>query len=129
MGVVKDGQLHRLQPRVLAQPIAPETAKTLTRMMVETVDSYSIKNLAPGYRVAGKTGTAEISDERGYTSDLTITSCAGFLPAADPQVVILVKLDKPKKSKWAEKVALPVFQQVAGDAVSILKIAPDDRMP
>ncbi len=128
-GVVKDGELYRLDRRVMGQAIRPETAKTLTRMMVSTAESYSVKNLAPGYRVAGKTGTAEIPQQGGYTSDLTITSFAGFLPAADPKVVILVKIDKPRKSKWAEQVALPVFQQVAQDTVKILKIEPDDRLP
>ncbi len=128
-GVVKDGELYRLDRRIMGQAIRPETAAALTRMMVSTAESYSVKNLAPGYRVAGKTGTAEIAEQGGYTSDLTITSFAGFLPAADPKIVILVKLDKPKKSKWAEQVALPVFQQVAQDSIKILKIAPDDRLP
>jgi len=127
--VVKDDTLHRLPPRVMGQAIKPETARTLTRMMVTAVESYSIKNLLPGFRVAGKTGTAEIPTEQGYTSELTITSFVGFLPAADPQVLILIKLDKPKKSKWAETVTLPVFQQVARDTVQVLKIEPDDRMP
>jgi cell division protein FtsI (penicillin-binding protein 3) len=128
-GVVKDGELYRLDRRIMGQAIRPETAAALTRMMVSTAETYSVKNLAPGYRVAGKTGTAEIAEQGGYTSDLTITSFAGFLPAADPKIVILVKLDKPKKSKWAEQVALPVFQQVAQDSIKILKIAPDDRLP
>jgi cell division protein FtsI (penicillin-binding protein 3) len=128
-GVVKDGELHRLERRIMGQAIRPETATTLTRMMVTAVESYSVKNLVPGYRVAGKTGTAEIAAEGGYTSDLTITSFAGFLPAANPEIVILVKLDRPKTSKWAEQVALPVFQQVGQDAVKILKIEPDDRLP
>ena len=60
---------------------------------------------------------------------LSITSFVGFLPAADPQIVILVKLVEPKTSRWAEKVALPVFGAVARDAVWVLKIRPDDRMP
>jgi cell division protein FtsI/penicillin-binding protein 2 len=127
--VIKDGEVHRLDRRVMGQSIRPETATTLTRMMVAAVESYSVKNLVPGYRVAGKTGTAEIAAKGGYTSDLTITSFAGFLPAADPKIVILVKLEKPKQSKWAEKVALPLFQQVAQDAVKILKIEPNDQLP
>ncbi len=115
----------------LGQAIKPETAHTLTQMMVFTVENYVAgPKLVPGYRVAGKTGTAEIPPETGgYTSDLTITSFIGFLPAADPQIVILVKLVEPKASRWAEKIALPVFGQVAQDAVRALKIRPDDRMP
>ena len=129
-GLVWDGSVYNLPPRRLGQAIKPETAQTMTQMMVFTVDNYQAgPKLVPGYRVAGKTGTAEIPQPGGYTSDLTITSFIGFLPAADPQVVILVKLVEPKASRWAEKIALPVFGQVARDAVSTLNIRPDDRMP
>jgi cell division protein FtsI/penicillin-binding protein 2 len=128
--LVWDGKVYNLPPRRLGQAIRPETAHTLTQMMVFTVDSYVAgPKLVPGYRVAGKTGTAEIPQTGGYTSDLSITSFVGFLPAADPQIVILVKLVEPKASRWAEKVALPVFSLVARDAVSTLNIRPDDRMP
>ncbi len=53
----------------------------------------------------------------------------GFLPAADPQIVVLVKLNEPKKSRWAEQVALPVFGEVARDAVQILGLSPNNEMP
>ena len=129
-GLVWDGKVYNLPPRRLGQAIKPETAQTLTQMMAFTVANYDAgPKLVPGYRVAGKTGTAEIPETGGYTSDLSITSFVGFLPAADPQIVILVKLVEPKASRWAEKVALPVFGQVARDAVSTLNIRPDDRMP
>ena len=130
--LVWDGKVYGLPPRRLGQAIKPETAQTLTQMMVFTVENYVAgPKLVPGYRVAGKTGTAEIPipETGGYTSDLSITSFIGFLPAADPQIVILVKLVEPKASRWAEKVALPVFGLVARDAVSTLNIRPDDRMP
>jgi cell division protein FtsI/penicillin-binding protein 2 len=129
-GLVWDGKVYNLPPRRLGQAIKPETAQILTQMMIFTVENYIAgPKLVPGYRVAGKTGTAEIPQTGGYTSDLSITSFVGFLPAADPQIVILVKLVEPKASRWAEKVALPVFGQVARDAVSTLNIRPDDRMP
>ena len=127
--LVQDGRVHRLSARVLGYPIKPETAKTLTQMMVYNVESATYRGFVPGYKVAGKTGTAEISTARGYTSQDTITSFVGFLPAADPQLIILVKLDKPKSSRWAEQVAVPVFATVAQDAVRVLHIAPDTREP
>jgi cell division protein FtsI/penicillin-binding protein 2 len=127
--VVRDGQVYNLSPHILGYPIKPETAHTLTQMMVYTVDSSSYSKFMPGYRVAGKTGTAEISTAKGYTQD-TIMSFVGFLPAADPQLVILVKIEKPKRGGlWAEQVAVPVWAKVAQDSVRILRIAPDDRLP
>ncbi|MDQ1301000.1 MAG: hypothetical protein QG637_921, partial [Chloroflexota bacterium] len=127
--LVQDGRVYRLPARVLGYPIKRETAKTLTQMMVYSVESASYRGFVPGYKVAGKTGTAEISTARGYTTQDTITSFVGFLPAADPQLIILVKLDKPKSSRWAEQVAVPVFGKVAQDAVRVLRIAPDEREP
>ncbi len=126
--LVKDGRMYEIAPHVIGYPIKPETAHTLTQMMVFTVDSASYAGFVPGYRVAGKTGTAEISTAKGYTQE-TIASFVGFLPAANPQVIILVKLDKPKSYRWAEQVAVPVFGQVAQDTVRMLHIAPDNRMP
>jgi cell division protein FtsI/penicillin-binding protein 2 len=127
--LVLNGQVYPMPPRLMRQAIRPETAKTLARMMVYNVESSSNPSPVPGYRVAGKTGTAEIPTETGYTSDQTITSFAAFLPAADPKLVILVKLAKPQLSSWAERVVVPVFAEVALDAVQILGIPPDDRMP
>lgn len=128
--LVSNGQMHPLPMRKLADALPPETARTLTQMMVYTVENYDIgKKLVPGFKVAGKTGTAEIPEQAGYTNPLTITSFVGFLPAADPQIVVLVKLNEPKKSRWAEAVALPVFGEVARDAVQILGLSPNTDMP
>lgn len=128
--LVSNGKIYALPVRKLGDVIQPETALTLTRMMVYTVENYTGgKKLVPGFRVAGKTGTAEIPEEAGYTNPLTITSFVGFLPAADPQIVVLVKLDKPKSSRWAEAVVLPVFGEVARDAVQILALTPNADMP
>ena len=128
--VVYDGKLYRLPVRVLGQVVRPETAQTLTEMLVYTMENYEMgEKLVPGFRVAGKTGTAEIPEQAGYTNPLTITSFVGFLPAADPQLVVLVKINEPKTSRWAEQVALPVFGQVARDAVQILGLASNTDMP
>lgn len=129
-GLAYNGQFYPLPPRVLGRAIKPETAQTLIRMMTFTVDSYVLgPDLVPGYRVAGKTGTAQIPGREGYTLPLTNTSFVGFLPAAEPKILILVKLAEPKTATWAEQVALPVFGQIAREAVQVLKIAPDDRAP
>ena len=128
--LVYDGKMHRLPARVLGQVIKPEVAQTLTEMLVYTVDNYEMsKDLLPGFRVAGKTGTAEIPDQAGYTNPLTITSFVGFFPAADPQMVILVKVNEPTTSRWAEEVALPVFDAVARDAVQIMGLTPNTDLP
>jgi cell division protein FtsI/penicillin-binding protein 2 len=127
--LVENGQVHPIPPRVMRRAIKPETAHTMAQMMVHNVESSSNPSPVPGFRVAGKTGTAEIPTEEGYTSQETITSFVAFLPAADPKIVVLVKLVKPKRSSWAERVVVPVFAQVAQDAIQVLGIQPDDRDP
>lgn len=127
--LVLNGEVYRVPPRIMRQAIKPETAQAMTRMMVYNVESSSNPSPVPGFRVAGKTGTAEIPTDEGYTSEETITSFAAFLPAANPEIVILVKLAEPQRSTWAERVVVPVFAQVALDAIQILGIEPDDRMP
>jgi cell division protein FtsI/penicillin-binding protein 2 len=128
--LVLDGQAHRLPVRKLEQVMTPENARLLNRMMVYTVDNYEAgKKLAPGFKIAGKTGTAEIAEQQGYTNALTITSFVGFLPASDPRIIVLVKIDEPKKSRWAEQVALPVFGDVARDTIQILGLTPNAEMP
>ncbi len=114
---------------VLGSPISPQTANTVTDMMVLAV-SQGLDEAAqlPGYTVAGKTGTAEIPDVLGYRDDAWIMSFVGFLPADDPQLSILIKLDEPDESsgRWASQVAAPVFRRLAERLVILLEIPPDD---
>ena len=115
-----DGNTIRLQV------IRPETAQTLTRILADAiVGESSNKALVPGYRIAGKTGTASIPIPGGYDPVNTIASFAGYLPADDPHYVILVKLDKPQSSEWGSQVASPVFAAVAKQLVAMAGLPPD----
>lgn len=115
------------QPEMLTQAISPATARDLTEMMVATVDIGNLTAKIPGYRIAGKSGTAQIPDEGGYLKDATIVTFVGFAPADDPQFVLLVKLDQPDPtiSQWAGYTAAPVFAQVSRRLFDHLNIPPD----
>ncbi len=120
------GRITRTQPQVVRQVIRPETAKVLTQLLADAIVAESTnKAVVPGYRVAGKTGTAQIPTYGGYDPRWTIASFAGFLPADDPRLVILVKLDKPQTSEWGSQVASPVFASVAKQSVALLGVPPD----
>jgi cell division protein FtsI/penicillin-binding protein 2 len=123
--MVQDGQVHYMPPHIIGRPVKPDTALKMKDMMVYDVTSSSYAKFLPGYQVAGKTGTAEIPTPQGYVLSTSITSFLGFLPADNPQLVIMVKLDKPLKSRWAEQVAVPVFGKVATEAIRILGISPN----
>ncbi len=113
------------RPTVLGRPIRPETARTLTDMLVQSLEGEARFAGVTGYRLAGKTGTSQIPTEMGYDPDWTIASFIGWGPASDPRFVILVRLDKPETSPWGSVVAAPVFQEVVERLVVLLEIPPD----
>jgi len=80
----------------------------------------------PGYSIAGKTGTAELATPLGYDEEKTIASFVGFAPADDPQVAVLVRLDKPTSSQWGAQTAAPTFARLAQQLFRLLEIPPDD---
>lgn len=124
--IVSDDQDIRVSPTVARRAVSKETAHTLTEMLVEALDRAGSEARVPGYRVAGKTGTAEIPVPGGYHPTLTLASFAGYLPADDPQVVILVIIDRPTVSRWGSKTAAPTFRRIAEQLVILMDIPPDD---
>lgn len=123
--VVDSGQIHTFQPTVLGRPIRPETAATLSDMLATSLEKEASSALVPGYRAAGKTGTAEVPVPGGYDSSATIASFVGWLPVDDPQLLILVKIDRPTSAPWGSVVAAPVFSKLAQRLVVLLQIPPD----
>lgn len=123
--VVDGNRIYPSQPSALGRPISPETAEAVTQMMIRVVEEGAPMAQVPGYSVAGKTGTAEISTPIGYERDASIVTFVGFLPADDPQVAVLVKLDRPV-GYWGSQVAAPVFSRLAERLVVVMEIPPDD---
>jgi cell division protein FtsI/penicillin-binding protein 2 len=126
---VQNGErVHVTQPQVLGRPIKPETAATITEMLAQTLElGESNSNVSiPGYRVAGKTGTAQIPVAGGYDPYQTIGSFIGWGPVDDPHFVVLVKLDRPSTSIWGSETAAPVFTEMVRRLVVLMEIPPDD---
>jgi cell division protein FtsI/penicillin-binding protein 2 len=108
------------------RPISAQTAHTLTDMLVQVVEREVPFAQIPGYRVAGKTGTAQIPVPGGYDDPWTIASFIGYAPAAKPQLIIMIKLDRPTLSPYGSETAAPVFQKLATRLFAVLDIKPDD---
>jgi cell division protein FtsI/penicillin-binding protein 2 len=120
------GSVHNTEPQVLGRPIRPETARTLSLMLAESLEAgEGSQALVEGYRISGKTGTAQIPTPGGYDPTATIGSFIGWGPVDDPQFVVLVKLDKPTSSIWGSETAAPVFAQLAKRLVVLMEIPPD----
>jgi len=121
-----DGE-HRTAPVAVRRVVSEETAATLRAMLTTTVDS-GIANAASlkGYSVAGKTGTAQIpSDEGRYVDDAYISSFAGFVPAIDPRMVVVVVLEKPQSKLLGTVPAMNTFKAIATDALRYGRVQPD----
>ena len=116
----------------MRQVISPETARTLTEMMVNVVRNGTGHNAAiPGYDVAGKTGTAQKMDPatRRYSRAPGVLSFVGFVPADDPRLAMIVLLDEPKNEKWGSEAAAPIFAAIGREALRYLNVAPRDSSP
>lgn len=103
------------QEKELTQVISEDAAKKTAEMMVSVVENgHGKKAAVSGYKVAGKTGTAQVPKPGGgYYDDRHIGSFAGFAPVDDPKFAIIVRLDNPKNVDWAESSAAPTFSEVA----------------
>jgi cell division protein FtsI (penicillin-binding protein 3) len=116
----------QVQPMVVRRAVSQETAQTLTSMLVEVIDRGATLAQVPGYRIAGKTGTAQVPTAYGYHDTDTIASFVGFAPAEDPQFIVLVKLDKPRTSPWGSQTAAPTFRAIAERLFAYMQIPPDE---
>jgi len=123
---IVDGQhVTTIQPFAVRQVISPQTAKQLTWMLVEAVQKETDLATVPGYKIAGKTGTAQVPIPGGYHPNWTIASFIGYAPPEDPAFIVLVKIDKPAVEPWGSKAAAPVFKAVAEQLFILLGIPPD----
>jgi cell division protein FtsI (penicillin-binding protein 3) len=117
------------------RPVEPErrrimsthVAREMRKMLREVVEEGSgTAAQIPGYRIAGKTGTAAKPDENGGYSDTRyVASFVGFIPAKNPRLVVLVTVDEPRGAIWGGVVAAPAFAEIAKFALQYLEIPPD----
>lgn len=110
------------------QIISPKTAAQITEMMVNAVEKGEAKAFTPkGYRIAGKTGTAQIPVAGHYDPNKTIASFIGFAPANDPKFVMLVRFTEPTSSIFGSETAAPTFFSIAKEIFSYKAISPSDK--
>lgn len=129
---VRDSQgevVRRGRRRVVRRVISQETAASVRAMMEAVVHEggSGTRAAVPGYRVAGKTGTTELYDieARGYSDTQHIASFAGFVPADDPALTIVVMVQAPKTGRYGGIVAAPVFREIAERGLPLLGVWPD----
>jgi cell division protein FtsI (penicillin-binding protein 3) len=120
------GNGARVQP-TRRRILTTKTADEVRHMLREVVEEGSgTAAQVPGYRIAGKTGTAAKPDSTGgYSTSAYVASFVGLVPAKDPRLVILVTVDEPRGAIWGGVVAAPAFAEIAKFALQYLEIPPD----
>ena len=119
--------VERFQPEKIRQAISPEFARLLGQMMETVVAPGGTGTHAAlaGYRVCGKTGTAQkVDGNSGYAEDRFTASFVGFAPVRRPEIAILVVIDEPKENHYGGVVAAPVFKKIALETLDYMNIIP-----
>lgn len=118
--------LQRFNPTVVSTPIRPETSETMRALLQAVVDLGGGKNAAiAGYRIGGKTGTAQVYKEGRIVSDVHIGSFYGFAPADDPLVsVLLIVKEAHVPVDYGSTTAAPFARQILENTLSYLQIPP-----
>jgi cell division protein FtsI/penicillin-binding protein 2 len=118
-------------PEVVAHPISPATAAEVRRLLERVVTDGTGKSAAvAGYRVAGKTGTAQIPVAGGYARHAYLPSFVGFAPADRPSLVGVVAVDAPQGMEYyGAQVAAPVFGTLVREVLLYLGVRPERRPP
>ncbi len=129
---VADGKEEMPDNQTFKTVISQENADILVKMMINVVENgYGHLAKIPGYYVAGKTGTAQMSyaslgqNKAGYSTTDTWQTFMGFAPAYNPRFVMLVKLDNPANTLTSEYSAVPMFHDLAKYILDYWQIAPD----
>ena len=112
------------KPKLIRRVTSPATARQLAESLENVVLEGTGKSaFVEGYRVAGKTGTAQVSGPKGYLPGKYVASFAGFAPVSDPKIAVLVLLDEPKGGAYhGGEVAAPAFSNVVRDTLRKLKV-------
>lgn len=119
--------VRKREPKVVRQVISGATAREVTRIMELVVTEGSgINAFIEGYRIAGKTGTAQKIGPNGrYIAGEYILSFIGFAPAEEPQVLIYIAVDAPQiGAQWGSQVAAPMFKRMMERILAYLNVPP-----
>ena len=115
----------KIKPKIVRQVISPATANIITEMLVSSVEAGEAHYVLPkGFRIAGKTGTAQIPVKGHYDEEKTIASFVGYAPADEPRFVMLVTIVEPTSSPWGSETAAPLFIEIAKELLTYYKVFP-----
>lgn len=126
--IKSDSTEEVIKPERQEQVISPKAAAQMTEMMVNAVTNGEAKAFVPkGYKIAGKTGTAQIPVAGHYDPNKTVASFIGFAPANNPKFVMLVRFTEPTSSIFGSETAAPTFFSIAKDLLTYWGVSPSGQ--
>ncbi|MCY9588606.1 PASTA domain-containing protein [Paenibacillus chitinolyticus] len=123
--------IQKIEPKVVGQPVSAATAKKvgeyLEQVVADQVKGTGKDAYIEGYRIAGKTGTANkvVPGQKGYAANKWVISFAGFAPVEDPQFVLIIIADEPELGNnylLGHYVAAPAFKEIMQNSLRYLRI-------
>jgi len=130
-GELKPITLYKRNEAVMGTKVfKKETVKTMVEMMESVIEDGTGSNAkVKGYRVAGKTGTAEKLNNGKYEKNKNIGSFVGLIPATNPRIIMAIMIDEPTVgSHFGGAVAAPVFSNVMTGVMKILNVPQDNKL-
>ena len=111
--------------------ISEEAARLVREMLVEAIERGTGRRMARSdwYQAGGKTGTAKKVVNGAYSQSQRVLSFAGFAPAHNPRIVVVVMIDEPKSLRFGAEAAAPVFRQIIDETLAYMHVAPDFLAP
>lgn len=123
-----DGRVEKRQPTLVRRVISSRASVLMVGMLTSVVTrGHAVKAQVPGYYVAGKTGTAQVADQKsgGYLEGVQNHSFVGFAPADEPRFVMSIKLDQPTSAVYADATTTPIFSELASFILNYYDVTPD----
>lgn len=126
--VLPNGKTENFEPILKSKPISAQASSVLAEMLEGVVKEGSGKKAyIEGYKVGGKTGTAQKYEDGKIASGKYISSFIGFFPADKPQYLALIIVDEPQGTYYGSAVAAPVAKEIFEDIISIKNIRPYEQ--
>lgn len=126
-----DGTVEEFEPQIVSQVLKPETAQMVTAMLTSVVGQYTSKIALDEHYIAGKSGTAQTYKWGKALSGpgTTMTTFIGYGPIDGAEFLVLVKMDRPRSTEWAEGTSGQVFHKIMEFLFDYYSIPPDKELP
>jgi len=116
----------KIKPKQIEQVIDERSSLLIREMLRKTVENAEAKWDKPkGYKIGGKTGTAQVAIEGKYDPTKTLATFVGFAPVDKPKFIVLVMYKEPQSSPWGSETAAPTFFEIASELLVYYNMAPE----